>query len=72
MVIVAPAWSPPIEWLPVGDARYRILKNLDMPAAPEGYIIDEVSIDEVITALDELITHYPRQSAREHQPEACS
>ncbi len=59
MVIVAPAWSPPREWLPVGNPRYRILKNLDMPAATPDYIIDEVSVDEVTDALEELLTRYP-------------
>lgn len=59
MVIVAPAWSPPGEWLPLGNPRYRIFKNLDMPAATPDYIIDEVSVDEVTTALADLITRYP-------------
>jgi ADP-heptose:LPS heptosyltransferase len=55
MVILAPAWSPPIEWLPVGDPRFRILKNLEMPVATPGYVIDEVSVDEVTEALAELM-----------------
>jgi len=58
MVIVAPAWSPPVEWLPVGNPRFRILKNLDMPTAPPDYIIDEVSVDEVTAALEDLIETY--------------
>jgi ADP-heptose:LPS heptosyltransferase len=59
MAIIAPAWSPPIEWLPVGDARFRILKNLDMPQAKPGYVIDEVSVEEVTAALEELMGLYP-------------
>ncbi len=55
MVIVAPAWSPPVEWLPVGDPRYRILKNATMMAATPDYIIDEVSVDDVTTALTDLM-----------------
>ena len=55
MVIIAPAWSPPVEWLPVGDPRFRILKNLEMPVATPGYVIDEVSVDEVTEALAELM-----------------
>jgi len=55
MVIIAPAWSPPVEWLPVGDPRFRILKNADMPVATPDYIIDEVSVEEVNTALMELM-----------------
>jgi ADP-heptose:LPS heptosyltransferase len=61
MAIIAPAWSPPIEWLPLDNPRFRILKNLDMPAAPDGYIIDEVSVADVTTALSDLIQHYPLQ-----------
>jgi ADP-heptose:LPS heptosyltransferase len=59
MVIIAPAWSPPVEWLPVGDPRFRILKNLDIEAATPEYVIDEVSVDEAIAALAELIRVYP-------------
>jgi len=57
MVIIAPAWSPPIEWLPVGDPRFRILKNADVPAAPADYVIDEVSVDDVCSALADLLEH---------------
>jgi ADP-heptose:LPS heptosyltransferase len=61
MVVIAPAWSPPIEWLPVDNERYRILKNADMPSAPPDYIIDEVSVAEVISALDDLLSSYAAQ-----------
>jgi ADP-heptose:LPS heptosyltransferase len=59
MVVIAPAWSPAIEWLPLGNPRARILKNADLPTAPHDYIIDEVSVDEVKRGLDELLTIYP-------------
>ncbi len=57
MVIVAPAWSPPVEWLPVGDSRFVILKNREMAldAVPADYVIDEVSVNEVIAALEQLL-----------------
>ena len=57
MVIIAPAWSPPLEWLPVGDPRFVILKNRDMGVdeAPEDYIIDEVSVEEVLDSVERLI-----------------
>ncbi|HEV2708651.1 MAG TPA: glycosyltransferase family 9 protein [Edaphobacter sp.] len=62
MVIIAPAWSPPIEWLPLGNDRFRILKNADMAAPPPAdYIIDEVSVDEVTSALAELLKLYPNR-----------
>lgn len=61
MVIVAPAWSPPVEWLPVGDDRFRILKNADLPSAPQDYVIDEVTVDDVTQALESLVQGNPRQ-----------
>ena len=64
MVIIAPAWSPPIEWLPLGDPRFVILKNLDMERAPEDYVIDEVSVAEVTGALERLLAQYPVGSRR--------
>lgn len=56
MVIIAPAWSPPLEWLPVGNKKFRILKNADMPSATPDYIIDEVSVSDVTSALDDLLS----------------
>lgn len=55
MVIVAPAWSPPVEWLPVGNPKARILKNLTMDTAPAEYVIDEVAVGEVEAALRDLL-----------------
>ena len=59
MVIIAPAWSPPLEWLPLDNPRYRILKNAEMKVCPPDYIIDEVSVDEVTGALQGLLEAYP-------------
>lgn len=67
MAVIAPAWSPPIEWLPVDNDRYRILKNAEMPSAPADYIIDEVSVAEVTSALEDLLTQF---SAERLQPNA--
>lgn len=61
-VIIAPAWSPPVEWLPVDDPRFRILKNADMPSATPDYIIDEVSVEDVTGALTDLLQAYPRRT----------
>ena len=58
MVIVAPAWSPTVEWLPLGDERFHILKNAEMPVATPDYVIDEVGIDEVVAGLADLMTRY--------------
>jgi ADP-heptose:LPS heptosyltransferase len=59
MIIIAPAWSPAVEWLPLNNPRARILKNLDLPTAPDDYIIDEVTVPEVEHHLNELLTLYP-------------
>ena len=55
MVIIAPAWSPPLEWLPLGDPHFIILKNLELATAPADYIIDEVSVEEVLAGLKQLL-----------------
>jgi ADP-heptose:LPS heptosyltransferase len=59
MAIIAPAWSPPLEWLPLNNPRYRILKNAEMEVCPADYVIDEVSIDEVTAALQGLLEEFP-------------
>lgn len=63
MVVIAPAWSPPVEWLPVENPRYIILKNLDLATCPPEYIIDEVEVPEVTAALDHLLATYPAKTA---------
>ena len=65
MVVIAPAWSPPIEWLPVGNVDYRILKNATITSPPTAdYIIDEVSVQEVVSAIDDLL-HWNFARARQ-------
>ena len=59
MVIIAPAWSPAVEWLPLSNPLARILKNADLPEAPPDYIIDEVTVPEVEQNLRDLLTLYP-------------
>ena len=59
MVVIAPAWSPPHEWLPLGDLRFEVLKQRDLDIAPEGYVIDEVSITDVQAAMSRLLKRFP-------------
>jgi ADP-heptose:LPS heptosyltransferase len=59
MVIIAPAWSPPVEWLPLSNPRARILKNASLTTATDNYVIDEVSVKEVEQNLRELLEIYP-------------
>jgi ADP-heptose:LPS heptosyltransferase len=64
MAILAPAWSPPLEWLPMNNPRYRILKNAEMEVCPLDYVIDEVSVDEVTGALEGLLEEFPPGNRR--------
>jgi ADP-heptose:LPS heptosyltransferase len=69
-VIIAPAWSPVHEWLPVGNARFRILKNAEFPPpAPDEYIIDEIRVQDVLAATADLLsTVRPVDAATERTP----
>jgi ADP-heptose:LPS heptosyltransferase len=70
--IIAPAWSPVEEWLPLGDSRFHILKNQDLPEAPADYIIDEVSEADVRTSMDKLLTDFPPSAnSREQRMRRC-
>jgi ADP-heptose:LPS heptosyltransferase len=59
MVILAPAWQPVIEWLPLGFDQYRILKGNDIPQATPDYVMNEMGVPEVIATLDDLFARYP-------------
>jgi ADP-heptose:LPS heptosyltransferase len=59
MVVIAPAWSPEIEWLPLGNPRVRILKKADLTEAPKDYIIDEVTVDDVKESIRDLLAAFP-------------
>ena len=59
MVILAPAWQPVIEWLPLGFDEYRIFKGEDIPQATPDYVINEIGVDEVVASLDDLFARYP-------------
>jgi ADP-heptose:LPS heptosyltransferase len=58
-VILAPAWQPVIEWLPLGNDRYRILKGDDIGQSTPDYVMDEMSVEQVIGELDDLVARYP-------------
>jgi ADP-heptose:LPS heptosyltransferase len=59
MVVLGPSWQKPIEWMPLGVKKVRILRGEDRDAAPEGYRLDEISAESVIAALDDLLRTYP-------------
>ncbi len=58
MVILAPAWQPSVEWLPLGFDQYRIFKGPDLPSIPSDYQILEVEAEEVIDTVDTLLGKY--------------
>jgi ADP-heptose:LPS heptosyltransferase len=62
MVIIAPAWQPPEEWLPLDRPWARILIGPWFPVTPPGYAIQEVSVDAAIAAADHLLSAYPPSS----------
>jgi ADP-heptose:LPS heptosyltransferase len=59
MVILGPSWQKPIEWLPLNLENVRILRGEDRVGVPEGYRLDEISAENVIAALGELVELYP-------------
>ena len=59
MVVIAPAWSPPHEWLPMGNPRFEVLKLHNLESAPEGYSIDEVCVEDVQAAMSRLLERFP-------------
>jgi ADP-heptose:LPS heptosyltransferase len=58
-VVIAPAWQNPIEWLPVGNPSYRILRGDSIPAPPRGYWIEEVTPEQVTEAAHDLLARFP-------------
>jgi ADP-heptose:LPS heptosyltransferase len=59
MVVLGPSWQKPLEWLPLGMERVRILRGDDIDHVPENYHLDEIEVDQVTAAFDELTTLYP-------------
>ena len=67
MVILAPAWAPSIEWLPLGFDQFHVfLGDLD-PRSPPGCEIIQMDKAEVIEAVDRLLTTYPPSDAARRQ-----
>ena len=67
MVILAPAWAPSIEWLPLGFDQFHVfLGDLD-PCSPPGCEVIQMDTAKVIEALDRLLTTYPPSDAARRQ-----
>jgi ADP-heptose:LPS heptosyltransferase len=60
MVIIAPAWQPPEEWLPLGKPWASIQLGPAIPLPPPtDYVIDEVGVHDVIASVDSLLAAFP-------------
>jgi ADP-heptose:LPS heptosyltransferase len=62
MVVLAPSWQRPTEWMPLGLPHIRILRGQDRENAPEAYRLDEIEADDVTAALEALLAEYPPSS----------
>jgi ADP-heptose:LPS heptosyltransferase len=58
-VVIAPAWQSALEWLPVGNARYRVLQGPCIAAPPADYWIEEIGAQRVIEAALQLLDSFP-------------
>jgi len=63
MVVLGPSWQKPLEWLPLGVENARILRGEVRDTVPDGYRLDEISAEAVISALGELAEAYPPSPA---------
>jgi ADP-heptose:LPS heptosyltransferase len=60
LIVVAPAYQDSVEWMPVGKPWARILKGPRFPSPPPvGYALEEIAVDQVNTAADELLQLFP-------------
>jgi ADP-heptose:LPS heptosyltransferase len=62
LVVIAPTWQKAVEWLPIGVPAARILRGPDRDDIPPGYRLDEVSAEDAIEALRELMAVFPASS----------
>ncbi len=77
-VVIAPGWQNPIEWLPISHPNYRVLWGGPIPEETADRYIDEISVEQVTVATEDLLRRYPPSAAarqtrlqaalREHEP----
>ncbi len=64
LAIIGPGWQNSVEWMPLGKPWARILKGPRFPPPPPpNYAIEEVSVDQVHVAVDELLCLFPPSAA---------
>ena len=66
-VVLAPAWQPPAEWLPLHDPRYRILIGAPIPMPAPSYRMEEISAQTVTEATLALLTQSPAAAQHRQQ-----
>ncbi len=59
MVVLGPSWQKPLEWLPLDRPNVRILRGQDRADVPPDYRLDEVTVEQVTAAVDELLAAFP-------------
>ncbi len=59
LVVLAPAWQSPIEWLPLKAPNAIVLRGVDLPHMPEDYELSEITVEAVTDAIDVLLTKFP-------------
>jgi len=66
-VALAPTFQTPVEWLPIQWPKARVLRGEGIyPSSPD-YHLDEIEPSSVIAATDELLHHYPADTASREQ-----
>ncbi len=63
-VVTAPAWQSPLEWLPVNQPRYRVLRGPTIEHPPADYSMEEISADQVYDAAVDLLEKFPADPGR--------
>ena len=59
MVVLGPSWQRPTEWLPLGLSDVRILRGPDRKEVPSDYLLDEITVPDVLAAAHGLLASYP-------------
>jgi ADP-heptose:LPS heptosyltransferase len=67
MVILAPAWAPAVEWLPLGFDQFRIFLGDVAHYSPPGRQIIEMDTAQVIESVDHLLRNYPASEEARRQ-----
>lgn len=58
-VVIAPAWQSPLEWLPVDQPNYRVLRGPSLPVVPPDYRMEEIHASDVATEAIQLLQEFP-------------